>query len=265
MKIWSDGTWNEIEQNALIGTPAFQFGFGLFETMRIKNGQAMDSEDHLTRMRGSIRILDPGAHPIDVAQTVKVASSAARLYEGSDGVLKVIAYKGEDRWEVLFLSKQFPYLPSDYERGWSISRSSVKKNPESTMVYHKTLNYLENYLERQKARTRGCDDAYFLNGNGVVTECSAANIFVLHGERLETSPVSTGMLPGIMRAKILNKAPRLGIEVKESPISLEVMTASDAVYVTNALLGVMDVSVIDGVACRRNKTLAESLNKLMSR
>jgi branched-subunit amino acid aminotransferase/4-amino-4-deoxychorismate lyase len=265
MKVWSDGTWNEIEQNALIGTPAFQFGFGLFETMRIKNGQAMDAEDHLGRMRESMRVLDPGVHPVDVNQTAKVASSAAKFYEGSDGVLKVIAFKSENRWEVLFLARPFPYLPSDYERGWSISRSSVKRNPESTMVYHKTLNYLENYLERQKARSRGCDDAYFLNGNGVVTECSAANIFVLHGDRLETSPVSTGILPGIMRAKILDKARRLGIEVKESPISLEVMAASDAVYVTNALLGVMDVSAIDGVACRRNKALGESLNKLMSR
>lgn len=265
MKIWRDGTWNEIEQNAIIDTPAFQFGFGLFETIRIKNGQAMDAEDHLARIMGSMRALDPDVHLINEDQTTSDALLAARLYEQTDGVLKIIAYRGEVRWEVLFLARPFPYRPSNYERGWSISRSLVKRNPESMMVYHKTLNYLENYLERQKAKNRGFDDAYFLNGDGVVTECTAANIFILQGDRLETSPVSAGILPGTMRAKIFREAPRLGIEVKECPITPETMAASDAVYVTNALVGVMAVSAIDGVACRRNKALAESLNKLMSR
>jgi branched-subunit amino acid aminotransferase/4-amino-4-deoxychorismate lyase len=265
MKVWRDGVWQETEYGSLVGTPAFQFGFGLFETIRIRDGKALDLESHLLRMEGSMKVLDTKMTTINGRQIGEAASLAVERYAEPDGVLKIIAYKGADKWGILFLARPFPYRKSDYERGWSICCSPVRRNATSLVVRHKTLNYLENHLERQKAQARGFDDAYFLNGDGIVTECTIANIFVVFKKRLMTSPVKSGLLPGIMRAKVLHVAPELGFETAETAITVEALLTSDAVFVTNALMGIMPVTAIDGRTCSRDDGMAERLNKLVDR
>ena len=67
----------------------------------------------------------------------------------------------------------------------------------------KSLNYLNNILAKREANLCGADDALLLNAQGQVAEASAANIFVVTGNRLATPSVSDGALEGMTRRTVL--------------------------------------------------------------
>ena len=81
--------------------------------------------------------------------------------------------------------------------------------------------------------------------DGYAAECTSANLFILYKGKLLTSPVAEGLLPGIMRGKLLGKAGELGLTAKEVPLKKEMLMEAEMVLVTNALYGVMSVSKVD--------------------
>ncbi|MGL5207434.1 MAG: aminotransferase class IV [Acidaminococcaceae bacterium] len=245
MKIWLNGEWTETDgRDNIIGTPAFQFGYGLFETILVRSGSPADFERHIQRLAGSIRQIDHADSTFAVHELMDKAFSALASCKGSKNVLKIVAYKEEASWKTILLLRPYLYTSADYERGFRLIESSSCRNAKSLLVYHKSLNYLENYLERINAKEKGYDDAYFLNTEGFVTECSSANIFVLKNHELFTPPVKEGLLPGVMRAKLLAVANELGLRAQETNVSTELLQNAEMVLVTNALLGAMPVSAI---------------------
>jgi len=79
----------------------------------------------------------------------------------------------------------------------------------------KSANTMEAMLARQEARTKGADEALFLNEKGFLTEASGSNIFLVKNDILITPRFETGILPGVTRVVLFEIANRLGIKVKE--------------------------------------------------
>jgi branched-chain amino acid aminotransferase len=263
MKIWKDCIWREMTKGVdLPVTPAFQFGFGLFETICVRKNRPLNTNAHIQRMTASIAILDSKIQPSFTIDTLSATiTNVAAAYSEPEGVLKVIAYRTDTSWDLLLTMRPFPYSAADYTRGFSLRQSTFMRNPDSLLVRHKTLNYLENYLERLKAKQEGYDDAFFLNTAGSVTECSASNIFIVADNNLITPPAANGLLPGTMRAQVLAMASSMGLNAKEAPMTTKELMAAKCVFVTNALLGAMPVSRINGTPLPIDSGLITALNK----
>lgn len=110
----------------------------------------------------------------------------------------------------------------------------------------KSLNYLNNILAKREANLRGADDALVLNGQGLVAEASAANLFVLTGNRLDTPPPTDGALEGITRRTVLEIAAELGLEACERSLGRFDLFAADAVFFTGTRAGLVPVASLDG-------------------
>lgn len=265
MRIWDNGKWIDAD-DCQYDTPAFQFGFGLFETILIRDGKPLNLRDHVLRLQGSISALEPSnAKEPDYARLEAMAAEACAHNGAGPGVLKIIARREQRHWSVVLLSRSYTYSKGNYEKGCAIRQAAGIRNDKSLLVCHKSLNYLENYLERINARQQGYDDAYYLNSQGGVTECTAANIFVLVKGKLLTPPADAGLLPGIMRGRLLLESSRLGIAVLERPIAQDLLLQADTVFITNAVCGALPVAVIDGVARKFDAALIGRINKLLER
>lgn len=267
MKIWNEAKWENVEDSHdFFGTPAFQFGYGLFETILIKHGRPVDLEEHLERLARSITQLENLPYcPLDMPQLQARVVSSLRQCKVEKEVLKIVAYQDGEEWKSLLLMRPYIYTRDDYARGFSLKKSAVLRNADSLLVYHKTLNYLENYLERRRARHMGYDETFFFNREGVVTECTAANIFIVSKGKLLTSPVQAGLLPGITRGKLLKIAKTLGLVAEEVSLSLQMLRAADLVLLTNALYGAMPVSCIDTQRYQVDLALVDQINKALGR
>lgn len=108
------------------------------------------------------------------------------------------------------------------------------------LYQHKTTErdlYNQAYAEHS---AQGAYDVLFLNDAGFVTEASRHNLFIeLHG-RLITPPVSDAVLPGVYRQKLISEA-KLPVEIRS--IGLKDLLAAERILLTNAVRGVVDVSL----------------------
>jgi branched-subunit amino acid aminotransferase/4-amino-4-deoxychorismate lyase len=138
-----------------------------------------------------------------------------------------------------------PYPEQTYDRGFSASISSVRRNSGSVLAGLKSINYLESLLARQKARSSGLDDAILLNDKGLLAEASASNVFIVSGGKLLTPGKESGILPGITRDIILKLATQSGIDTLEQDIELDELVHADEVFLTNSLIEVMPVTRLD--------------------
>ena len=149
---------------------------------------------------------------------------------------------------IIITTRKVPYKEEDYIRGFSLTFSEVRRNSTSKLCYIKSTGYIENILEKNKAKERGFDDVIFLNENGLVTETSCANIFLIKNDKLVTSRIDDGLLNGIIREWITKE---FDVEIKR--ITLEDLKGADEVFVTNSLVGIMPIISIDNYKCKKGK------------
>jgi branched-chain amino acid aminotransferase len=235
----------------------FTLGDGLFETLRVRDGRPWRLDAHLARLRSGAAVIDLPVPWRDdelagaIAQTVAanalseaaVRATISRGIPASRGLLP-----DPDAPPTLVIhAQQFAgYPPEIYARGMHASISHIRRNEYSPLANLKTLGYLDNVLARRDAAAQGMDEALLLNTRGQIACATAANIFVLLDGILVTPPLAAGVLPGTVRATILEQlAPRCGQPAAERPLSLDDLGRADEAFLTSALLDVMPITVID--------------------
>lgn len=117
--------------------------------------------------------------------------------------------------------------------------SARKVNPDNVFLYHKTTLRDMYDKERAKARKGGFFEVIFLNTKGEITEGSITNIFVLKGKNLYTPPVGCGLLPGVLRERLLKEG-----KAREKVIYREDVLGADKVYIGNSVKGLLETKII---------------------
>jgi para-aminobenzoate synthetase/4-amino-4-deoxychorismate lyase len=118
--------------------------------------------------------------------------------------------------------------------------SDAMMHSSNSLLRHKvTLRKIYD-LAWQEAEKIGGFDAIFTNELGYVTEGGRSNIFIKKNSQWMTPPVTSGCLPGIMRS-ILLKDPQWS--AIEKNITIEDVLTSDEIILTNALRGVIHLTV----------------------
>lgn len=221
----------------------YSFGYGLFETVKVMDGKLMFWEQHMERLRKGLAMIRLNAD-VSSDEVKKNAQEIMRLNEFSDGALKVIVSKRGDTWDTIISTRVAEYPDSLYKRGFKLGISSSRRNPYSVIPKVKSLNYMENIIERELAVKKGLDDCLFLNTDDFVAETSISNIFFVKDGALYTPSIETGILDGVVRAVVISISERLGYRVFEGKYSLQELMQSEEVFLTNSLMGVMPVSEI---------------------
>ena len=111
----------------------------------------------------------------------------------------------------------------------------------------KTVGLLPNVLAKQKARDAGVDEAWFVDGQGFVTEGASTNAWIVTADgRLVTRAADAGILRGITRAGVLDLAESEKIAVEERPFTVAEALAAREAFITSASTIVTPVVAIDG-------------------
>ena len=134
----------------------------------------------------------------------------------------------------------------------SLTVSPVRKSSTSPLIQHKSCNYGENLLSLRAAKPQGYDDCLFLNENGYLTESSVANIFIIHKGKLYTPPVEDGLLPGVLRKELIKHYP-----VEEKHLTLHDLLHGEGAFLTNSLMGIKGITMIDGTALDSHPLIKE--------
>lgn len=243
----------------------FTLGDGLFETMRVRDGNVLRLESHFARLRNGADVIGLSLPWTDeeLKEAIYKTLLANELQEAyvrltvSRGVPSVRGLLPDQNAKptLLIQAEHFAgYLPELYERGMNAIISSIRRNEFSPLANIKSLNYLDNILVRQESAEKGADDVLMLNTAGNIACASAANIFFVKGDTLITPPLSDGALPGTMRAHVINEfATKHGLAVVERNISPAEIADMDEAFLTNALMGVMPLVRVNGLVIGTGK------------
>lgn len=242
----------------------FTLGDGLFETVLASRGELVRLEAHLDRLTAGCAALGlPAPDRAEAARQMRKALTDAGLGERRAAVrLTLTAGSGgrgldrpaqlKPRLAVTAAASARPETPA------RLITVTVRRNDQSPAARLKTLSYLDNVLARAEARAAGADEAVMLNTRGELACAAAANLFWIADGRLFTPALDCGVLAGVTRGWILAQAAKLGVEAGEIRAAPEMLQTAEAVFVTNALLGVRAVAEVDGRAFGSHR-LAERL------
>lgn len=155
----------------------------------------------------------------------------------SHGALKIMVSEKN----MLFLPRENHYQEADYEKGFRLEYSAVRRNETSPLTFHKTANYGDCILEKRGAGKAGVDERIFLNTRGELAEGTLSNVFFLKEGKLYTPGKECGLLPGVVRRYLLEKE-----GAKERVIYPEEIPDFEECFVTNSLMGIMPVNSLAG-------------------
>lgn len=112
---------------------------------------------------------------------------------------------------------------------------------------------------RREARELGADEAVLLTDDGIVAEGTIFTIGWFEANIMMLPALDLKILPGIGRARVLECAARLGMEVAEGRFLLEDFRGRPA-FATTSVRGVVGVSSLDGVALRPHPAVEKLAN-----
>jgi branched-subunit amino acid aminotransferase/4-amino-4-deoxychorismate lyase len=141
--------------------------------------------------------------------------------------------------------------------------SNFRIDPEGRLSGHKTLSWMHMVQVRRDARRKRADYALLENTRGEIADTDAANIFFNFGKDVITPPIDAGALPGVMRARVIDRLRKAGYDIAERPILLEEAVLATEVFISNALIGVSPVWKIDHYALPEHRSIARYLRGVL--
>ncbi len=133
-----------------------------------------------------------------------------------------------------------------YKKGMKAITASTRRNMPGVLDPQiKSLNYLNNILAKIEANHAGASEAIMLNQNGLVTECTGDNIFIVKDGVLITPPIYVGALDGITRRTVISLAEKLDIPFKEKELTLFNVYGADECFFTGTAAELIAVTEID--------------------
>ncbi|HSQ01762.1 MAG TPA: branched-chain amino acid transaminase [Methanobacterium sp.] len=263
-KIWFNGKfvdWKDANLHVL--SHVVHYGSSVFEGIRCyntKKGPAIFRlQEHVQRLINSGKI-----YRMDIPYSVNDLSQAiietVRINKLKQCYIRPVAFRGYNELGVYPLNCPVEtviaawgwgkYLGEEaIENGVDVGISSWRRMAPDTMpnMAKAGSNYMNSQLAKMESIINGYDEGIMLDYQGMVSEGSGENIFVVLDEVLYTPPISSSLLSGLTRDSIIILAEEMGFDVHEEQIPREMLYIADEVFLTGTAAEVTPVRSIDKI------------------
>lgn len=235
----------------------FLYGDGIFEGIRIYNGNIFKCKEHLDRLYDSAKSIQLNI-PLSYHEMEAALVETLRRNELRDGYIRLVVSRGVGnlgldpnrcpKASIIIIAEQLAiYSEEAYKTGLKTVSVSTRRNiPDALNPKIKSLNYLNNILVKIQSNLAGAGEAIMMNAQGYVTEGSGDNIFIVKRGVITTPPCYLGALEGITRQAIIEICERIGYKLKEEPFTLHDVYIADEVFLTGTAAEVIAVREVDG-------------------
>ncbi len=262
-KVWFNGQLKPFEDcKVSVRSHAIHYGSSVFEGVRVYETPAgprvFRLTDHLKRFFWSASV-----YRIPIKWSFDEIHAACRETVSANGLtaayLRPVAFRGDcglglmpgdmNATETAIIVAEWgTYLGEGVlEQGVEVCVSSWQRVAPNTIPAGVKAggNYLSSFLVVSEARDRGFTEGIALGTDGLVSEGSGENIFVVSEGRILSPPVSASILGGITRDTAIKLAADLGMDVIEQSISREQLYAADEIFMTGTAVEITPVRRVD--------------------
>jgi branched-chain amino acid aminotransferase len=244
MRIWVNGELG----GELATVPALDHGLttgdGVFETIKIVNGQPFAVRRHLERLVRSATGL--GLAAPDVAHIERGIAEVTAADPGiafgrlritfTGGVSPLSSDRGTTGPTIVIATQAIePPAPTS-----AIVTVPWTRNERSAVAGLKTTSYAENVRALAYAKDRGGSEAIFANTVGALCEGTGSNIFCVYDGELVTPTLESGALAGVTRALVIE-----WFGATERDVPLEKLFEADEIFLTSTTRDVQAIHRVD--------------------
>ena len=265
-RAWINGKMVDQDRAVVSATgPGFQYGSGLFETLRVDQGRIQNLDAHVKRMADAWAQLYGTSAPDITWETVISQLIRANGLQDKVAAVKLIACPPApgERFPTLAAFAR-PYVHRLESLGKSGLDLVTFPDPRQTpLAGLKTLNYL--YYDRAGAfaRSKDGDEALILNPDETVSETNTANLLIREGQNI-LLPQSCHALPGTTLAAVTQGLVDQGFILEPCKMSRSEFLGHSNILAINSLMGAVRVNHIDGHPIDHDSEFCDRVNGLLS-
>lgn len=260
--IWFDGKlvpWEEAQVHVL--THTLHYGCGVFEGIRaykLSDGSSavFRLKEHIHRLFNSAKILEmeiPFTEQ-EICDATLETLKANRMDEGYIRPLSFIGagvmgvHPGDSPIQTIIATWPWgAYLGAEaLERGIRVKTSTFTRHHVNVMMTKAKScgNYVNSVLAKREAVADGYDEALMLDTEGYVSEATGENIFIVRGDLIKTTPL-TSVLDGLTRDSLITVARGLGYEVVEQRFTRDELYSADEAFFCGTAAEVTPIREVD--------------------
>lgn len=231
------------------GNRSYLYGDGIFESIRIIDGKAINMDNHMQRIRSGAKALklllpdfmDAAFLQAKIAELLQLSG----ITKGGKCRISIDRTHGGTYFpesnEISYFIEVYPYANNYFDlntKGLEIDIYRDLKKQKNFLSNYKTKNGLIYVMAAISAHENKLDDYLISNENGVILESSNSNIFVVSNGVLYTPGLDEGCIAGTMRMQVINLALENKYKVYECNILPQNLLSADEIFLTNAVRGI---------------------------
>ena len=232
----------------------FLFGDGVYEVFPAYNRKIIGLDSHLNRLQ-------------DGLDAISIQNPHTKN-EWKDLINKIISFDSNNRNQAIYLQisrgsdENRKHTYGELKPTVYIQSSAINPREKSTLLNGlsaitredirwlksntKATSLLANTLYAQEAKNNDAEET-ILYRDGIVTEASSSNVFIVKSNCIYTHPKGPNILPGITREKVIECAKINNINVEESSFTKEQLMDADEVWISSSTREIIPITIIDGI------------------
>ena len=262
-KVWVNGKIIDKDKASIpLTCPGFQYGAGLFETIRAENGNILRLSDHIKRLnKGLKELFNEKPLNINFKDVISTILEKNDL-NSSTAAVKIILAKNDEFAE-------FPFFVAIFAKKYIHRLDLLQKDGIELIKYpyprltpvadHKSLNYLYYYQAGLFAKENNKDEALILNHDMTISETNTCNIMIIQDNTV-ILPQSDHVLKGVTMDAVVKILKKEKYEIKNQKLLLKDLSSYSNIILTNALMGAVPVIAIESSKTKYSKKLLDMIN-----
>lgn len=241
----------EADAKVSIFDRGFLFADGVYEVVPVVDGRLINRRAHRERLTRSLRELrlEP---PLSLDQIERLQDEIVARNNIREGRVYLQVTRGPAERDFAFPAEPRPTLILFGREAALFDTPATRDGIKVQTVVEnrwgrrdiKTVMLLPGSMAKQQAIDAGYGDVWFVE-DGLVTEGSANNAYIVKDRAVYTRPLGNDILAGCTRRALLALADRAGIDIREQAFSPQQAYLADEAFLTSASASVTPVVQID--------------------
>lgn len=221
----------------------------IYEVIRVVDGIPLFLEKHISRLENSSKLsgIDLWIDKNDIKQSIMSLVKANSCLNGNVKVICSVDVNDKKNYAVYFIKHHYP-SSEDYKNGVStIFYHGERLNPNAKVINTDFRKAVDTEIGKF-----GVYEAILVDRNGIITEGSKSNVFLIKGEKVVTAPLKL-VLPGVTRDLIIKACKENKIDVLEEEINYSDIASFDALFISGTSPKVLPVKSIGDIAFKSSE------------
>jgi len=239
----------------------FLFGDGVYEVIPVYESKLFSFKEHLDRLKNSLKAVSI-SNPLSDSEWLEILNTLIKKHDWVDQYIYLQVTRG--------IQMQRDHLP-DSDLTPTVYAYTNPLKPVSTAVIEngikvitledirwlkcdiKAITLLPNVMMKLAAKAQDADDAILISREGLITEGTASNAFIVKDGTIITPPNGSKLLPGVTRLMIERIAAAHNIPLIEQEVTVEALNSADEIWLSSSTKEALPITSLNGQAVGSGK------------